>query len=222
MELESLKSRAIPISADCVRILESPTDFYQFLLERSKSAKKRITFSTLYLGDGSLEHALVDAIKSNLNQNSELKVSVLLDCLRGTRGERDGKSSTTLLKAIADKASVFLFHTPKLAGLVKRILPERTNEIVGLQHMKLYIFDDTVLISGANLSDNYFVNRQDRYVVFENKELADFFHNIVTAPRPAAGPSQHPHFGRVKLPFLILVQGPALAAVEHRRPYYCP
>ncbi|KAK6033341.1 hypothetical protein OSTOST_00440 [Ostertagia ostertagi] len=47
--------------------------------------------------------------------------------------------------------------------------------------MKLYIFDDTVLISGANLSDNYFVNRQDRYVVFENKELADFFHNIVTA-----------------------------------------
>ncbi|KAK6059173.1 hypothetical protein COOONC_03200, partial [Cooperia oncophora] len=34
----------------------------------------------------------------------------------------------------------------------------------------------------ANLSDQYFVNRQDRYIVFENnKELADFFHNLVTA-----------------------------------------
>uniref|UniRef100_A0A183GE07 CDP-diacylglycerol--glycerol-3-phosphate 3-phosphatidyltransferase n=1 Tax=Heligmosomoides polygyrus TaxID=6339 RepID=A0A183GE07_HELPZ len=65
---------------------------------------------------------------------------------------------------------------------LKSILPERTNEIVGLQHMKLYIFDDTVLISGANLSDSYFTNRQDRYVVFENnKELADFFHDVVTA-----------------------------------------
>lgn len=43
---------------------------------------------------------------------------------------------------------MYLYHTPKLSGLLKSILPERTNEIVGLQHMKLYIFDDTVLISG--------------------------------------------------------------------------
>ncbi|KAK6059172.1 hypothetical protein COOONC_03199 [Cooperia oncophora] len=148
MESELLKSRAIPISAESVRILESPTDFYQFLLERSHSAKKRVTLSSLYLGDGALEHALVDALNSNLNQNKELEVAVLLDCLRGTRGERKGESSTTLLKAIADRASIYLFHTPALSGLVKRLLPERTNEIVGLQHMKLYIFDDTVLISG--------------------------------------------------------------------------
>ena len=38
------------------------------------------------------------------------------------------------------------------------------NETVGLQHMKLYLYDDTVLISGANLSEDYFVNRQDRFV----------------------------------------------------------
>ncbi|KAK5968904.1 CDP-diacylglycerol--glycerol-3-phosphate 3-phosphatidyltransferase [Trichostrongylus colubriformis] len=182
MEFELPKSRAISISAENVQILDTPTEFYQFLLKRSQSAQKRITLSTLYLGDGSLEHALVDAISSNLKENEELKVAVLLDCLRGTRGERKDQSSTTLLKAIADRASVYLFHTPKLAGVMKRILPERTNEIVGLQHMKLYIFDDTVLISGANLSDSYFVNRQDRYVVFENnKELADFFHNVVSA-----------------------------------------
>ncbi|XGW02754.1 hypothetical protein V3C99_014631 [Haemonchus contortus] len=182
MEFELPQSRAIPITAENVRILESPSDFYQFLLERSRLARRRITLSTLYLGHGSLEQALVDAINTNLNQNKELQVSILLDCLRGTRDERKGKSSTTLLKGIADRALVYLFHTPKLAGLVKRILPERTNEIVGLQHMKLYIFDDTVLVSGANLSDSYFVDRQDRYVVFEdNKELADFFHNVVTA-----------------------------------------
>ncbi|KHJ90778.1 phospholipase D domain protein [Oesophagostomum dentatum] len=150
--------------------------------ERSQSAKNRIALSTLYLGDGSLEHALVESIDSNLKRNQNLHVEVLLDYLRGTRGVAQEKSSTTLLKTIADRAIVYLYHTPKLTGLVKAVLPERTNEIVGLQHMKLYIFDDSVLISGANLSDSYFVDRQDRYVVFEDvKELADFFSNIITA-----------------------------------------
>uniref|UniRef100_A0A1I7TEE3 CDP-diacylglycerol--glycerol-3-phosphate 3-phosphatidyltransferase n=1 Tax=Caenorhabditis tropicalis TaxID=1561998 RepID=A0A1I7TEE3_9PELO len=47
--------------------------------------------------------------------------------------------------------------------------------------MKLYIFDDNVLISGANLSDSYFTDRTDRYFLFKNcKPLADFFHEIVT------------------------------------------
>ena len=30
---------------------------------------------------------------------------------------------------------------------------------VGLQHCKLYVFDNSVLISGANLSQDYFTNR---------------------------------------------------------------
>ena len=45
-------------------------------------------------------------------------------------------------------AQVFLYHTPALRGALKRLLGERTNEIVGLQHMKLYVFDDDVIISG--------------------------------------------------------------------------
>ena len=32
--------------------------------------------------------------------------------------------------------------------------------IIGLQHCKIYIFDDSVIISGANLSHDYFTNRQ--------------------------------------------------------------
>jgi len=65
---------------------------------------------------------------------------------------------------------------------MKRLLAERVNEIVGLQHMKLYLFDDTILISGANLSDSYFTNRQDRYILIENSPLlADFFDSIIRA-----------------------------------------
>lgn len=54
---------------------------------------------------------------------------------------------------------VFLYHTPKLRGLLRWLLPERYNELIGIQHMKLYIFDDSIIISGANLSHDYFTNR---------------------------------------------------------------
>ncbi|KAE9416621.1 hypothetical protein Angca_009704, partial [Angiostrongylus cantonensis] len=146
------------------------------------SATQRIVLSTLYLGNGTLEQALVESIDSNLKERGNLQVVVLLDYLRGTRGSAIGSSSTTLLKTIANRASVYLYHTPKLRGLLRHILPERANEIIGLQHMKIYVFDDTVLLTGANLSTSYFVNRQDRYVVFKNcKELADFFHGVVAA-----------------------------------------
>jgi len=42
--------------------------------------------------------------------------------------------------------------------------------------MKVYVFDDDVVLSGANMSDSYFVDRHDRYVVFKNHpELARYF-----------------------------------------------
>lgn len=45
--------------------------------------------------------------------------------------------------------------------------------------MKLYIFDDTLVISGANLSNDYFSNRQDRYYVIKDKKLTDFYCGLV-------------------------------------------
>ena len=36
------------------------------------------------------------------------------------------------------------------------------NEVVGVNHLKVYLFDDDVILSGANLSNTYFTNRQDR------------------------------------------------------------
>lgn len=44
--------------------------------------------------------------------------------------------------------------------------------------MKLYGFDDELILSGANLSQDYFTNRQDRYHVFSSKYLTDYFAQI--------------------------------------------
>lgn len=35
-------------------------------------------------------------------------------------------------------------------------------EVLGVHHQKIYLFDDRVMLSGANLSKNYFLNRKDR------------------------------------------------------------
>jgi len=47
-----------------------------------------------------------------------------------------------------------------LGSLFRRVLPPRVNEVVGVSHIKAYVFDDDVLMSGANLSSDYFTIRQ--------------------------------------------------------------
>lgn len=77
-----------------------------------------------------------------------------------------------------DRVEICMYHTPNLTGIRKAILPKRINEGWGLQHMKLYGMDDEIIMSGANLSDDYFTNRQDRYHVFKSKAVTDYFANV--------------------------------------------
>ena len=53
----------------------------------------------------------------------------------------------------------------------RRLLPPRVSEVVGVSHLKCYMFDDDIIISGANISDTYFSNRQDRYFLVRNARL---------------------------------------------------
>jgi hypothetical protein len=62
---------------------------------------------------------------------------------------------------------VGLTLVPQLRGAWGRLLPPRFVEGVSVFHVKAYAFDDSVLLSGANLSADYFTNRADRYVLFE-------------------------------------------------------
>lgn len=51
-------------------------------------------------------------------------------------------------------------------------MPSKLKELISVLHMKLYIFDDLLIITGANLSDAYFKDRMDRYVMINDKILA--------------------------------------------------
>ena len=67
-----------------------------------------------------------------------------------------------------------------MRGFLKSILPGKFSEIVGVQHTKVCVFDNDVCISGANLSNDYFTDRQDRYILIKDSPgLADYFEDLV-------------------------------------------
>lgn len=167
------------VNAKNVRIINEPNDFYETLLQRASSAKKRVSLASLYLGTGKLESDLLKAIESNLHDNESLRINILLDYTRGTRGKKNSKAMLMPLIKQSQNCTLSLYHTPTLRGLTKRLAPARWNELFGLQHMKIYLFDDTVVMSGANLSQDYFSNRQDRYIEIQDPRLANFFADLV-------------------------------------------
>ncbi len=106
---------------------------------------------------------------------------ILCDAPRaGRRGQGSGGATIIdhLARYLGDcgpAASVALYQTPRGKGLLKSLVMGRPpySEILGVCHMKAYVFDDEVLVSGANLNERYFTTRQDRYVSVRSAELAE-------------------------------------------------
>ncbi|KAL8836851.1 MAG: hypothetical protein Q9170_002742, partial [Blastenia crenularia] len=169
----------IDIRADQIEVLEGPKEFYETLKRRIRAAKKRIYLSTLYIGKS--ENELISTIHEALDAEPELRVSILTDALRGTREDPEASCASLLASLLAEfpeRVEVRMYHTPNLVGLRKRFIPKRINEGWGLQHIKLYGIDDEIILSGANLSSDYFTNRQDRYHVFSSKRVTNYFARI--------------------------------------------
>lgn len=174
------------LSGKQISVLTEPTQFFETLKVKARKARKRILMASLYLGTGALEKELVDAInegcqKSLAEGNKDFEVHILLDY---TRGQRGAENSCTVLQPVLcnfpQNVRLSLFHTPDLRGILKKIIPDRYNETIGLHHMKIYLFDDSLIISGANLSETYFTNRQDRYILFSHcQEMSDFFASLI-------------------------------------------
>ncbi|KKA28623.1 hypothetical protein TD95_004985 [Thielaviopsis punctulata] len=171
---------AFDINGADVRVIQAPAEFYQTLKDKIKGAKRRVFLATLYIGK--TERDLIDTLQTALRANPELRVSILTDALRGTR-EAPNPSSASLLAPLVtefgpERVEIRMYHTPNLTGLRKKYIPKRINEGWGLQHMKLYGIDDEIILSGANLSTDYFTNRQDRYHVFSSKQVTDYYSKI--------------------------------------------
>lgn len=170
-----------PVIASNVKILTQPDQFYKFLLHYCQEAKYRVTLASLYLGVGHLEEKIVDTLANNQSfRNNTLQINILLDHSRGSRSDLNSRTMLLPLLQVNDETChISLYHTPVLRGLLKKYISSPWNELLGVQHMKIYVCDDILIISGANLSHDYFTNRQDRYFVIKDKKLSDFYCGLV-------------------------------------------
>ncbi|KAH7136420.1 hypothetical protein EDB81DRAFT_657224 [Dactylonectria macrodidyma] len=178
-ELDRL-APSFDVRGDQIRIIQTPAEFYETLKDRIRNARNRIFLSTLYIGKS--EKELIETLREALRKTPGLKLSILTDALRGTREAPDPSSASLLAPLVAefgaDRVEIRMYHTPNLTGLRKQYIPKRINEGWGLQHMKLYGIDDEIIMSGANLSTDYFTNRQDRYHLFASKEITEHFWKV--------------------------------------------
>ncbi|CAB4480179.1 phospholipase D/nuclease [Rhizophagus irregularis] len=172
------------LNGEQIRLLQEPKELYEELKSQILVAKERIFIAALYIGYS--EKDLVNTLRIAIKKTKQLKVHILLDCLRSTRtGQTPSDKSPAylllpLVKEFPDQVTVSLYHTPDLTGILKKFIPPRFNEGIGLMHIKSFIFDNNLLLSGANLNHDYFTNRQDRYMLFENTpSLANYFADLV-------------------------------------------
>ena len=136
-------------------------------MTRAEAAEERVVMSALYWGVEARERRLRDTVAASLASRPGLRVRILLDWCRGTRSV-GGESSVSLLRPLHDslppeeahRCRLTFYQTPQLRGWLQRLLPPKLNEVIGLQHCKVYIFDNSLIMSGANLSQDYFTNRQ--------------------------------------------------------------
>lgn len=97
------------------------------------------------------EYFQVDAMHHALQSNPKVTLDLHLDMLRSTRPETPS-TAEYLLPLIdtfgADRVRIHLFRSPKLKGLLSRLVPRRFDEGWGTWHAKVYAIDDDVIVSG--------------------------------------------------------------------------
>lgn len=178
-QLDSIAPR-FELNKGDIEIITHPVTFYELLKSKISNAENRIFLSSLYIGKH--QNELIDLIQEELEKKPKLKVDILLDCLRSTR-DTPNHSTASLILPLVEKfgkhrVNVRFYHTPHLHGYKDLLTPRRLNEIYGLQHIKIYGIDNEVILSGANLSQDYFTNRQDRYYLFKSKDLSNYYHRV--------------------------------------------
>lgn len=163
------------------RFLDSPLQFHAKLLEMVQASERRLSLSTLYLSaKGPKSSSLLRALVDRKRARPGLDAVVAMDRRRAVR---DSRAVVEALEAA--KVRVVLVDAQRDAGGrevglgAARWLPRRADEVLGVMHVKAIVADDEVLMTGANLSEDYFTNREDRYVVLSGcRGLADLYFGL--------------------------------------------
>lgn len=166
----------------------TPSEFHSTLCNLIRNAKERVYLASLYIGPGasSQYHAELELLDALSSTNENVDVKIIMDQNRALRqvpseNGRVTSSAEAVAKAIhlQSNHTVHLFQV--LPSPLDSLLPNPLNEVAGVFHIKAYIIDDSVILSGANLSQEYFTDRQDRYLWIRGggNGLVDFYAELI-------------------------------------------
>ena len=167
--LEALASFAVPAAA--IETLLGPQALHQALLAGIAQATRRIVLVALYLQDDDAGRELMDALHAAHAQRPGLAIDVFVDWHRAQRG-LIGKQKSP------GNAAMYRDGAQRHGGGVRVWgVPVQNRELFGVLHLKGFVFDDTVLYSGASLNDVYLARhgryRLDRCHRIRDAALAD-------------------------------------------------
>ncbi|TQV75001.1 CDP-diacylglycerol--serine O-phosphatidyltransferase [Aliikangiella marina] len=169
--IDTLES--FPVDADNVSIIEETKAFREKLISLIRSATNRIYITALYLQDDESGQEILTEIYQAKQKNPSLDVKIFVDYLRAQRGLMGYPESIGNVRLYREYAEKYE-HQIEILGV-----PVKTREVLGVLHLKGFVFDDVLLYSGASLNNIYLQQgeryRYDRYHVFADKTLCDSF-----------------------------------------------
>ena len=163
-QLEKLPQLAL--QADSLRILNSASEFKQRILQLIAGAQRRIYLVALYLQDDEAGREILAALYADKAARPELDIKVFVDYHRAQRG---------LIGKGKQSGNHLLYQewaTERPGALEIYGVPVKRREWLGVLHLKGFLFDDTLLYSGASLN-NIYLHQQERYRYDRYHELQD-------------------------------------------------
>ncbi|MDH2925074.1 CDP-diacylglycerol--serine O-phosphatidyltransferase [Nicoletella semolina] len=165
----------IPQEAEKINFLSNSRAFKDRILQLIENAKKRIYLTALYFEKDEAGQEILDALYKVKQEKPNLEIAILVDWHRAQRGRIGEKSSLSN----ADWYTQFRqqYALPTDNDIAVYGVPINGRELFGVLHLKGFIFDDTVLYSGASINNIYLQQfdryRYDRYQEIENPVMAE-------------------------------------------------
>ena len=160
------RHNVVATSSDPVATMSKEADFLRTLHGKAKDTNVQI--QVLLDFNRSLRQVPVSSSSScPIDKKDTTFITSAEACLdaifRPTQPNPTPQHGVHLLSVLSETLQQPPKHNPLLRPLSLKNL-SLLREIFGVFHMKVYIFDDTdLIISGANLSEEYFTDRIDRY-----------------------------------------------------------
>lgn len=171
----------LPQEAELVTFLSSADTFKQQILQRIEQAQRRIILTALYFEKDEAGQAILHALYQAKQRNPHLQVIALVDWHRAQRGRIGEAASLSNADWYAKMKADYAL--PAEQEIAFYGVPINGRELFGVLHLKGFIFDDTLVYSGASINNVYLQQferyRYDRYHCITNPQLADSMVNLL-------------------------------------------